>query len=520
MNRLRESVTARPQTIGFPNDARLPMYTTHFELDRPLFHAGIAQDDRMLIPDRHRQRALELQARIALSTPDAAIVLLGPPGIGKTTQAAALQRASSKAIDSAGRDADEAGRDAAEGRTATAWLSTPPATGHELLEWLLAEFGLEPYKQSRAERLQTWRQFLMELAATQTRIFIAVERADEADLAVLQALDRLTAPDASGCPGANLVLMGQDNFRDMLDSPALAGLRQRVRLVRRLTPLDEHGVTEYLRQAAEAAGGAFDRLFAADALEPLTRYSRGIPRMLNNLVDSALSLCADRGTPTVTAALLHEVANEIYGLSSPAAPADAAASAPAIAAPQEEAAPADAFDEVAAAAASAEDIPTLTDWIDAQAVFDADQGALANETMSTSDSESAPPPDNERPFDSTVLLANSPDTSNEAARTNAPEAAETARAKAKDTDGEAAAHDDPQTDDDAAQVFDEVLDTLDPIATLALLEDGLDDPLPLNEGDDLDVQSDSPESTLDSPNLDQRRAEPSSPPTRRRRAAG
>lgn len=273
------------------------MYPTHFELDRPLFPAGIAQDETMLVGDPTAHADLMTHARIALSTPDAAVVLLGPPGVGKTTQAGAALRAASGSA-----------------RSTTVWLRTPPSTAHELLESLLVELGHEPYKQSRAERLQAWRQTLVELSATDTRLFVALERANEAEIAVLRALDALTAPDPHGCAGANLILMGPGAFRQTLGHPELRGLRQRVRLVREIEPLDASGVAAYLRAAVERAGGAFERIFAEDAIDALASLSDGIPRLLNHLTDSALALAALRGESVLTGSLVREVATDIYGL--------------------------------------------------------------------------------------------------------------------------------------------------------------------------------------------------------------
>lgn len=272
------------------------MYANHFELDGPLFAPGIAQDESLLVGDPDAHADLMTHARIALSTPDAAIALTGLAGVGKTTLAGAALRAA-----------------AGSTRSAAVWLRTPPASPPELLESLLVELGLEPYKQSRAERLQAWRQLLIELAATETRVFVALERAHEAPVPVLQALDALTAPDPQGCAGANLILMGPDALRQTLDHPDLVGLRQRIRLVRAVDPLDAAGVAAYLRAAVERQHGTFEQVFAQDAVEALALGSGGIPRVLNHLTDSALSVAALRDEPTLTGARVLEVASDVYG---------------------------------------------------------------------------------------------------------------------------------------------------------------------------------------------------------------
>src|SRR5690606_8668992 len=280
-----------------------------------------------------RDEDVGLPAAVALAAPDSVLVLVGPPGVGKTAYAAQALRTSAGAM-----------------RCAIAWIATPPASPHELLELLLAEFGFEPYRQSRAERVQTWRQFLIELGATETRAFVAVERAHDFDAGVLSALDALTTADPNACPGASLVLMGIEALADRLAEPSLEPLRQRVRLVRRLRPLDAAGIEGYLRHAAARAGGTLEQLFRADAVAALAQHSTGLPRLVNHLAEGALALAALRGAAVVDGALVSAVAAERSG--SPAATVSSYAQSPSPAA-----------DPGPVAEAPGEDIPVLTETI-------------------------------------------------------------------------------------------------------------------------------------------------------------
>lgn len=313
------------------------MYATHFKLNGRLFAPGIAQDDARFVDERDADQGLP--AAVALSAPDSVLVLLGRPGIGKTTFAANALRTATGAM-----------------RCAIAWIGTAPASAHELLELLLAEFGFEPYRQSRAERVQTWRQFLMELGATETRVFVGLERAHDLEAPVLSALDTLTTADPNACAGASLVLMGTEDLAKRLEEPSLEPLRQRVRLVKRLHPLDAASVERYLGHAAQRAGSAVDRLFTSDGIAALVRHSDGIPRLVNHIAEGALALAALRGVPLVDGSLVAQVAAERLGAA--AERHDAAAVH----------APARAVPEVTAA----DEIPVLTDSIESEPPADAE----------------------------------------------------------------------------------------------------------------------------------------------------
>jgi general secretion pathway protein A len=289
------------------------MYEAHFGLKKPLFRTGIAPESAVFHAARHQQLAASI--KLALTTSDSAVVLTGPAGVGKTALMATALRATSTKI-------------------ALGWITVAPANAGELLELLLAEFGFSAHRVGRVERMQMWRQFLNEMSATSSRVYVIAERAEDLGADVLRALDSLTAADPNGSLGANLVLLGQPVLLDVLKAPALASLCQRIRLRQQLEPLSIDELRAYLDQHAKAAGGELDKLFARDAFTALHESSGGIPRLVNNVAETALTLAATRKNPAVTAQLVLEVA-QMFGIApaptSAAQPPREAAPAPRIA---------------------------------------------------------------------------------------------------------------------------------------------------------------------------------------------
>ena len=269
------------------------MYQEHFGLERPLFGEGIVRDaDVFLGPSQQRVQA---NLRIALSTRDSVTLLCGPAGVGKTTLAAHALRSFTA-------------------RLALGWLGTPALTPHELLEQLLTAFEFEPYKSSRMERLQTWRQFLSEMSITDTRVCVLVENADQIAPEVLQALASLTASDPNGCPGANLLLTSDTPMTDRLNTPGLELLKQRLRLTSTVRPLGTEEVRHYLQHSVALAGGEYDQIFAPDCAEMLQHYSKGAIRVLNNLCETALTVAATRKERPLSAQLIMRVAVGLLGM--------------------------------------------------------------------------------------------------------------------------------------------------------------------------------------------------------------
>jgi type II secretory pathway predicted ATPase ExeA len=269
------------------------MYQDHFGLQRHLFEEGIAQGGDVFLGAPQKLAVTNLG--VALTLRDSVAVLTGPSGVGKTTLAAHTLRSLTT-------------------RLALGWLGTAPATGHELLEMLLTDFGFSPYKNSRVERLQMWRQYLNEMRATDTRVCVLVESAENIQVDVLAALESLTAADPNGCPGANVVLTSRTGLTELLSEASLAALKQRTRLRWTLEPLTRVELRDYLAHCIESAGGKTLKLFTDEAIDALHQYSAGIIRTANNLCATALTLAASARDPQVSAPLVTQVAIDVFGL--------------------------------------------------------------------------------------------------------------------------------------------------------------------------------------------------------------
>ena len=286
------------------------MYEAHFGLQGRPFDTGIAHD--VDIFRGSRQNTVIDKAKLALAARDSVLTFCGPPGVGKTTLALAAVRSIST-------------------RLALAWLSSMPTNANEMLELLLVELGINAHRASRIERLQMWRQHLEEMSATETRVFVIAERTEEFAPEVLRALDALTGADASGSPGANVVLLGHQGLDGFLGSPSLESLRQRIRLRQRVEPFSSAELTDYLRHRVTQVGGNFDQLFAPGAAAAVYRWSAGVARLANTLCEAALTAAASTNKSALTSELIAQVAVDMLGVedvAAPTAPAAPAASTP------------------------------------------------------------------------------------------------------------------------------------------------------------------------------------------------
>jgi type II secretory pathway predicted ATPase ExeA len=269
------------------------MYQNHFGFSRALLADGLAQNAAVFASDPHS--ALISKLAVSLNRRDAVASVDGPAGVGKTTSVTHALREMST-------------------RLALGSIDHPPTTPHDLLEQLLTEFGFTPYKMSRSERLQNWRQFLSEMTVTDTRVVVVAEDADQFDPVVLATLERLTAPNGGGSAGANLVVTARSTSLAFLQAHAVAPLLQRVRLRAHLAPLAEEGLLSYLSFLFGRVGSSIDAVISEAGCKQLHACSQGVLRMINSLLETTMVQAACTGQPRIDETLVRRVAHDFFGI--------------------------------------------------------------------------------------------------------------------------------------------------------------------------------------------------------------
>lgn len=268
------------------------MYLEHFGLKKRLFRADAGAASVFVGP---QNTAAMAAVRKSLATDDAAIIVSGPVGVGKT----ALLR---RALDSIGdkRIVISIGR---------------LHLGHdEVIELLLAGLGADQLPAGTVQRFAMFRRMLHQHAEQHKRVFILVEDAARIGIDALAELEALTAEDSGAPNGASLILMGTNSIAELLRAPELTRLKQRVRLRQNITPLNAKDVAAYLQNCCQLAGAEFDSIFEAGCSAILCRLSEGIPRVINTIVEQVLTAAAAEDQPKVTEELIERVAAGELGL--------------------------------------------------------------------------------------------------------------------------------------------------------------------------------------------------------------
>jgi hypothetical protein len=106
-------------------------------------------------------------------------------------------------------------------------------------------------------------------------------------------------------------LIGQPEFRGIMQSPHMQQLRQRVIAACHIGPMDQDETQGYIAHRLKCAGYTGDPLFDVDACEAIYRASGGIPRRINSLCDRLLLSGFLAGKKDFSLAEVEEVAKEL-----------------------------------------------------------------------------------------------------------------------------------------------------------------------------------------------------------------
>jgi hypothetical protein len=153
----------------------------------------------------------------------------------------------------------------------------------------------------KAELLSTLNEFLVEQYANGRRVLLIVDEAQNLSNKVLEEIRLLSGVETTKEKVLRIILAGQPELNDKLNSPGLVQLAQRIRLRFHLTPLSKNDTAAYIQHRLEVAGSQGRQIFDPETFALIYRYTGGIPRLVNTLSDTSMmaAYAQDRDTVTV-----------------------------------------------------------------------------------------------------------------------------------------------------------------------------------------------------------------------------
>jgi len=179
------------------------------------------------------------------------------------------------------------------------------------LQTVLVQFGFSPFTMKKPEVLATLNQFLVEQHGNGRKVLLIVDEAQNLSNRVLEEVRLLSGVETTKEKVLRIILAGQPELNDKLNSPELLQLTQRVRLRFHLTALTKAETTAYIDHRLEVAGSQGRRIFAEDTYGAIYKYTGGVPRLINTLCDTCLMAAYGQDKDSVTTEELDAAVREL-----------------------------------------------------------------------------------------------------------------------------------------------------------------------------------------------------------------
>jgi general secretion pathway protein A len=242
------------------------MYLELFKLTELPFR--LSPDPAFLYLSKHHARAKAYMESTIWFT-DGFVIITGEIGSGKTTLIETFLSELEKDV-------------------IVAQVNQTQVSAIEFLQSVLAQFGFQPFKMKKAELLATLNNFLIEQYANGRRVMLIVDEAQNLSNRVLEEIRMLSGIETTKEKVLRIILAGQPELNEKLNSPELIQLAQRVRLRFHLTPLSKADTAAYIQHRLEVAGSQGRQIFTEEAVPLIFRYTGGTPRLINTLCDTAM----------------------------------------------------------------------------------------------------------------------------------------------------------------------------------------------------------------------------------------
>ena len=162
------------------------------------------------------------------------------------------------------------------------------ADSHQLISMINDDYGLETAGKDKITLLRELNDFLIEQFAAGNRCVLIIDEAQNLTIDLLEEVRMLSNLETDAGKLLQIILVGQPELRQTLNSHELLQLRQRIQVFCHIDPLGPAEVEEYVLYRMARAGNREALKFEDGCFEVIHAQTRGIPRLINILMDYIL----------------------------------------------------------------------------------------------------------------------------------------------------------------------------------------------------------------------------------------
>ncbi|MFA5493865.1 MAG: AAA family ATPase [Porticoccaceae bacterium] len=221
------------------------------------------------------------------------VMITGRPGTGKTTLIGALLEGLAK------QDVNVAN------------LVCTQLKADDLLKMVAYEFGVSPSVVEKGELLQRLTHQFRAWHRDGHRALLIVDEAQDLSVSAMEELRLLTNIQVGSRPLLQIFLLGQPELRELILTPALEQIHQRIIAASHLQPLENDEAEAYIRHRLQTVGWRGDPSISSAVYPLIFKFSEGVPRRINLICSRLLLHCAVEQRHRVGVADVREIIQEL-----------------------------------------------------------------------------------------------------------------------------------------------------------------------------------------------------------------
>ena len=160
----------------------------------------------------------------------------------------------------------------------------------DTLRMVGAAFGVRVKDVSKADLLMALEAFLVSQTSEGRRCLLIVDEAQNLTPRAVEELRMLSNFQFGKQALLQTFLVGQPEFREILQNPNMQQLRQRVTATCHIGPMDRDETSGYIEHRLKCVGSTGRPTFDSEAFDAIHKASGGIPRRINSVCDRLLLL--------------------------------------------------------------------------------------------------------------------------------------------------------------------------------------------------------------------------------------
>ncbi len=185
-------------------------------------------------------------------------------------------------------------------------------TPTEFLYYTLSDFGVGVSGQNKSKLLLDLSKFVTSRGLNGLTTVLIVDEAHLLSMELLEEIRLLSNLETNDAKLLQIILVGQPELDEKLDSFELRPLKQRIALRSHLSALNFEETETYISERLRIAGSASRTtpIFAADAIKAIHQYSHGFPRLINTICENALINGYAKQLPSISVEVIKDVAED------------------------------------------------------------------------------------------------------------------------------------------------------------------------------------------------------------------